>query len=127
MTDDSTENTPWREGENCDETMSEEPFDEEEEFDAEEAERHITQFITSAEELPGPSVEELAERVSALMQAALRDLEKLMDGKPHNKVLATQLLLGQRARGLQQHDPEQRHLQAATTLLGGIVVRGAQR
>jgi hypothetical protein len=122
-----TENTPGREGENYDETMSEEPFDDEEEFDAGEAEQRITQFITSAEELPGPPVEELAEQVAVLMQAALRDLEKLMEGKPHNKVLATQLLLGQRARGLQHLDPEQRHLQAATTLLGGIVVRGAQR
>jgi len=28
MTGDPTENTPWREGENYDEMMSEEPFDE---------------------------------------------------------------------------------------------------
>jgi hypothetical protein len=127
MADDPTENTPWREGGNYHESMSEEPFDDEEELDAEEAERRITQFITSAEELPGPPVEELAEQVAALMRAASRDLEKLMEGKPHNKVLATQLLLGQRARGLQHLDPEQGHLHAATTLLGGIVVRGAQR
>ena len=93
MTGDPTENNPWREGENYDEMMSEEPFDDEEELDSEEAEQRITQFITSAEELPGPPVEELAEQVVALMQAALRDLEKLMEGKPHNKVLATQLLL----------------------------------
>ena len=52
--------------------------------------------------------------------------EAIMDGKPHNKVLATQLLLGQRARGLQMGDPEQRHLHAATTLLSAIVVRGAK-
>ena len=95
MADDPTENTPWREGENYHESMSDEPFDDEEELDAEEAERRITQFIMSAEELPGPPVEELAEQVAALMRAALRDLEKLMEGKPHNKVLATQLLLGQ--------------------------------
>ena len=49
-----------------------------------------------------------------------------MEGKPHNKVLATQLLLGQRALELQQHDPEQWHLRAASTLLSGIVVSGAQ-
>jgi hypothetical protein len=49
-----------------------------------------------------------------------------MDGKPHNKVLATQLLLGQRARGLQMGDPEQRHLHAASALLSAIVVRGAK-
>ena len=59
--------------------MSDEPF--EEEPDPEEAERRIIQFVTSAEELPGPPVAELA----------------VMDGKPHNQVLATQLLLGQRA------------------------------
>jgi hypothetical protein len=127
MSGDPTENIPWREGENYDEMMSEEPFDDEEELDAEEAEQRITQFITSAEELPGPPLEELAEQVAALMRAALRDLENLMEGKPHNKVLATQLLLGQRARELQRYDPEQWHLHAATTLLSGIVVRGAQR
>jgi hypothetical protein len=126
MPDNPTENTPRREGANYDETMSEEPFDEEE-LDAEEAERRITQFITSAEELPGPPVEELAEQVAALVRAALRDLETIMEGKPHNKVLATQLLLGQRARGLQQLDPEQWPLSAATTLLSRIVIRGAQR
>ncbi|HEY6712736.1 MAG TPA: hypothetical protein VI055_10740, partial [Rubrobacter sp.] len=93
MPDDPAENTPGREGERYEEKMSDEPFDEEE-LDPEEAERRITQFVTSAEELPGPPVEELAEQVSVLMQAALRDLEELMEGKPHNKVLATQLLLG---------------------------------
>jgi hypothetical protein len=125
MPDNINEDTPVGEGENYDQTMSDESFDEEE-LDAEEAERRITRFITSAEELPGPPVEELAEQVGALMQAALRDLETIMEGKPHNKVLATQLLLGQRARGLQMGDAEQWHLYAATTLLGGVVVRGAK-
>ena len=50
----------------------------------------------------------------------------LGDGMAHNKVLATQLLLGQRARELQHYDPEQWHLRAASTLLSGIVVRGAK-
>ena len=125
MPDNLNDDTPWRQGEHYDETMSEEPFHEEE-LDTEEAEQRITQFIRSAEKLPGPSVEELAERVTALMQAASRDLETIMEGKPHNKVLATQLLLGQRALELQQHDPEQWHLRAASTLLSGIVVSGAQ-
>jgi hypothetical protein len=125
MLDDPAANTPGREGERYDEKMSDEPLDEEE-LDPEEAERRITQFVTSADELPGPPVEELAEEVSMLMRAALRDLETIMDGKPHNKVLATQLLLGQRARGLQMSDPEQWHLYAASTLLSAIVVRGAK-
>jgi len=95
----------------------------EEEFDPEEAERRITQFVTSADELPGPPVEELAGQVAALMRAAWTDLETIMEGKAHNKVLATQLLLSQRARGLQPDDPEQWRLFAASTLLSEIVVR----
>jgi hypothetical protein len=125
MPDDPAENIPRGEGERYDEKMSDEHFDEEE-LDPEEAERRITQFVTSAEKLPGPPVEELAEQVALLMRSALRDLETIMDGKPHDKVLATQLLLGQRARGLQMGDPEQWHLYAASTLMSGIVVRGAK-
>ena len=121
-----TDDTPGSEGERYDETMSDEPFDDEEELDAEEAERRITQFITSAEDLPGPPVEELAEQVVALMRAASRDLEAIMEGKPHNKVLATELLLGQRARAIQPEDPERWRLSAATTLLSELVVRGAK-
>src|SRR5918995_5428364 len=125
MPDDPTEDTYRRESERYDETMGEEPF-EEDDLDPEEAESHITQFITSAEELPGPPVEELAEQVSALMRAASRDLEAIMEGKPHNKVLATELLLGQRARAIQPEDPERWRLSAATTLLSELVVRGAK-
>ena len=118
---------PWsRKGEAYDEMISEEPFDEEEELDPKEAERRITQFVTSADELPGPPVEELADQVAGLMRTALRDFEMIMTETPHNKVLATQLLLGQRARGLQQHDPEQWPLHAASSLLSGLVIRGAK-
>ena len=113
-------------GKSYDEMIREEPFDEEEEFDPEEAERSITQFVTSADELPGPPVEDLAEQVAALMRTALRDLEMIMTHTPHNKVLATQLLLGQRARGLQQYDPEQWPLHAATSLLSALVIRGVE-
>ena len=118
---------PWsRKGEAYDEMISEEPFDEEDELDPEEAERRITQFVRSADELSGPPVEELAERVTALMRTALGDLEMIMTETPHNKVLATQLLLGQRARGLQMDDPEQWPLHAASSLLSSLVIRGAK-
>jgi len=60
MPDNPTEDSPWPEGERYDETKGEEPFVEEE-LDPEEAERRITQFVTSAEELPGPRVAQLAE------------------------------------------------------------------
>ena len=95
--------------------------DDEEGFNPEEAERRITEFIASADELPGPCVAELVDQVAVLMRAAWRDVETLMSGKPHNKVLATQLSLGQQARGLQPDDHEQWRLSAATTLLGGMI------
>jgi len=98
----------------------------EELLDPEEAERRITQFVTSAGELPGPPVEELAEQTAALIRATWTDLEKIMEGKAHNKVLATQLLLSQRARVLQPDDPEQWRLFAASTLLSGMVIRNVE-
>jgi hypothetical protein len=76
---------PWsRKGEPYDEMISEGPFEEEEEFDPEEADRRITQFVRSADELSGPPVEELADQVAALMRTALRDLEMIMAEAPHN-------------------------------------------
>jgi hypothetical protein len=121
---DPTEDRPGDDGDQYDQTTGE-PFDEEE-LDPEEAERRITQFVTSADELPGPPVEEIAGRVAELMREAWSDVEQIMDGKPHNKVLATQLLLGQRARALQPDDPEQWRLYAASMLLGGMVVRSVE-
>jgi hypothetical protein len=98
-----------------------EPPDDEEDFDPEKAERRITQFITRAEELPGPPVAELGEEVAELMRAAWRSVAAVLDGKPHNKVLAVQLLLSQRAQRLQPDDHENWLLSAATTLLGGMI------
>jgi hypothetical protein len=117
MPDVPTENTPER---------GQDVYFDEEEFDPEEAERRITQFVTSVGKLPGPSVDELAGRVVEVMQRAWADLEEIMAGKPHNKVLATELLIGQRARALQPTDPEQWRLHAATSLLGGLVVRNVE-
>jgi hypothetical protein len=119
-----TEDHPEGDRDQYDET-TDESF-EEEELDPEEAERRITQFVTSADNLPGPPVEELAEQVATLVRSAWSELEGIMDGKPHNKVLATQLLLGQRARALRTDDPEQWRLYAATTLLSGMVVRNVE-
>ena len=117
MPDTPTEHSPER---------GQDEYSNEEEFDQEEAERRIAQFVASAGELPGPSVDELAGQVVDVMQGAWADLEEIMAGKPHNKVLATELLLGQRARALQPTDPEQWRLHAATSLLGGLVVRNVE-
>jgi hypothetical protein len=94
---------------------------EDEDFDPEEGERRITEFITSADELAGPPVPELAGQVAELMRTAWRDVETIMSGNPHNKVLATQLSLSQQARSMHPDDPEQWRLFAATTLLGRMV------
>ena len=93
----------------------------EEETSVEEAEARITGFVTSADELPGPPVAELASRVTGLMRQTWEEIEAFMVDKPRNKVLATQLLLGQRARTMQADDPEQWRLHAATSLLGGMI------
>lgn len=89
-------------------------------LDPEEAERRVTEFITSAEKLPGSPVAELADRIAELIRATWRDVETIISGCPNNKVLAVELFLGQRARGLQPDDPEQWRLHAATSLLSGI-------
>jgi hypothetical protein len=107
--------------------QSDEPHDVAEECDPEEAERRITEFITSAEELPGHTVAELAEEVAKLMRAAWRDAETIMGGNPHNKLLAAQLLLSQRSLSLQADDPERWRLQAASTLLSGMVIRSVNK
>ena len=89
-------------------------------LDPEEAERRVTEFIASAEKLPGPPVAELADRIAELIRATWRDVETIISGCPNNKVLAVELFLGQRARGLQPDDPEQWRLHAATSLVSGI-------
>ena len=100
-----------------------ETFDEDEEFDPEAAERSIREFIDSAGSLPGLPVAELADSVGDIVADAYRRIQGIVDGQPHNKVLATQLLLSQRAR---QHpapdDPEQWRLYAASTLLNGMII-----
>ena len=88
MLDNPTENPAGCEGESYDETMSEDLLNEDE-LDPEEAERRITQFVISADEFPGPPVEELPERVTALMRAASRDLETIMDGPQQGTSHAT--------------------------------------
>ncbi len=94
--------------------------DEDEALDPDEAERRITEFVTNANDLPGPPVADLAEDVTKLMRAAWREVEAIMDAIPNNKVLAVELFLGQQARGLQPDNPEQWRLHAAVSLLSGI-------
>lgn len=95
---------------------------EDDDFDPEAAERAIREFIDSAESLPGPAVGELADLVEEIMLEAWERIQGLMSGQRHNKVLATQLLLGQRAREATADAPHQWRLHAASTLLSGLIV-----
>jgi hypothetical protein len=106
-------------------TADYEPTSDDEDLDPEEAERRITAFVTTADDLPGPPVAELAEDVVRLMRATWRDVETILSGNPHNKVLAIELFLNQQARRLQPDDPEQWRLHAATSLLSGIAIGNA--
>jgi hypothetical protein len=99
---------------------------EDEDFDPEEGERRITEFISSADELPGPPVAELVEQVAGLMRAAWSDVQTLLSASAHNKVLATQQSLSQRARGMRPDDPEQWRLFAASTLLSGMISKSSR-
>jgi catechol 2,3-dioxygenase-like lactoylglutathione lyase family enzyme len=93
---------------------------------AAEGERHIREFIEGAEPLAGPPVAELVTATAAVLRQAREELTRLMDGVPHNKVLATQLALSQQARDEPAMPPDWA-LHAASTLLSGLVVAGADR
>lgn len=90
---------------------------------AQQAEASISDFVTRADDLPGPQVDDLADQVSALVEQTRDQIGALLDGVPHNKVLAVQLALGQRARTPATED--QWPLHAASTLMSGFVIGGA--
>ena len=92
---------------------------------AERAEASIRDFVVSADGLAGPPVELLVEQVAELVRASAEQAAALLADVPHDKVLAVQLGLGQRAR--QTTDEDQWPLHAASTLLSGLVIRGASR
>ena len=103
--------------------VTDEPFDDDEElFDLEEAERQLDEFIATADQLPGPAVDDLVDQVAALIDDAATRIAALVDGVPHNKVLATQLRLSQRARALGTEDEGQWRLYAASTLLSELII-----
>jgi hypothetical protein len=98
--------------------------DDEELLDPEEAERRITGFIVEADALPGRPVDELADAVAEVVRRAWDDAVAILRDQPHNKVLATQLALSQRARTTIPTDDEHWRLHAASTLLSGLIIPG---
>ena len=94
-------------------------------LDPEEAEARITRFIEEAERHPGPPVAELAEGVADLVRAAAEQVAALVGSQPHDKVVATFLLLGRRARGTDPAEPQHWWLHAASTLMSPLLVPAA--
>ncbi|HEX5616081.1 MAG TPA: hypothetical protein VFZ83_13085 [Acidimicrobiia bacterium] len=99
-------------------------FDDDEDLDPEAAEQAIREFIASADDLDGPAVDVIAAAVMDLVDGAWNAIATVLEGVAHNKVLAAQLFLGQRARERDGSDDVQWQLHAASTLLSGFVVRG---
>jgi hypothetical protein len=93
----------------------------------EEQERPIAAFIATAAPLAGPPTEELLDGVLGVVADAWSRIDALLDGVAHNKVLATMLLAGQRARSpeVRPDSPAFWQRSAASTLLSGFVGRGA--
>jgi hypothetical protein len=84
----------------------------------------ISEFIASADELAGPAVTDLTGDVLAVVVAARDRIGELIRGVPHNKVLAAQLELSQRARAAAPSD-DQWPMHAASTLMSGFIIAGA--
>jgi catechol 2,3-dioxygenase-like lactoylglutathione lyase family enzyme len=91
---------------------------------AERIEAQLTEFIEGQAGLAGAPTEELAARVAAVLAEAQDRIRAVMTGVAHNKVLATQLLVSQQARQVEQGTSEQWRLLAASTLLSDLIVRG---
>src|SRR4051812_23708120 len=94
---------------------------------AEAAEQHIRDFVAGADELAGPPVAELVAEVAQRAGRLHAELVGLLADVPHNKVLATQLALSQQSRPGGVAALPLWPLQAASTLLSGLVIAGAQR
>jgi catechol 2,3-dioxygenase-like lactoylglutathione lyase family enzyme len=91
---------------------------------ARQAEETIRDFVAAAASLTGRSVDELADDVAAIALEARDRIADLLADVANNKVLATQLALGQRAREAATATDIPWHLHAASTLVSGLVGPG---
>ena len=101
--------------------MTDATFDEDEEFDPEEAERQIGEFITAADRLEGPSTAELAAGVERVLSGAWTQIEDLIGAQPNNKIVAIMLLLSRQARELTPEEPRQWQLYAGSSLVSAMI------
>jgi hypothetical protein len=96
--------------------------DDDELLDPEEAERRISAFIAEADQLRGRPVDELADAVADVVRRMWHDISAVVADQPHNKILATQLRISQRARHIDATDDEHWRLHAASTLLSALII-----
>lgn len=100
-------------------------FDDEEEFDPEEAERQIDEFLAAAAELGGTPVDDLADRVVDTVANAQAEVTAVLENEPTNKIIATMLVLSRRHREHVNEDTDvQWRLSAASTLVSGLIRPG---
>jgi hypothetical protein len=86
-------------------------------------ERGLTAFIATADESGYPPVHQLADATLEVMRSAWDRVVMIRVDQSRDRVLATNLLLSQRARSnMTVADPEQWQLHAASTLTSGLVV-----
>lgn len=95
--------------------------DDEEGFDPEESERQVSEFIATADEIPGPSAAETAASVLAVVERAWQETTALLADQPNNKILATMLALSRQARETDPHTDRYWCLSAASTIVSGQI------
>lgn len=95
--------------------------DPEEEFDPEEDERRISEFIAAADQLPGPSVADLASRVLSISEGAWAGVGAAFDDVTTNKVIAVMLWLSREARTATPDSPRYWALSAGSTYATGSI------
>lgn len=100
------------------------PSDQEDRSEAEEAERHVAEFIAKADELEGPATEELAGQVLAILRDTWARVARVLGNQANNKVIATMLWLSRRSRETPPTDPEYWRLSAASTLASAMIPAG---
>jgi len=72
--------------------------DDEEELSPEQLEAQISDFISQADSLPGPSSEALVDAALEIVERAWDEVERLLLGHPTNKVIGAMLHAGRLAR-----------------------------
>ena len=95
--------------------------DDDEDFDPEEAERQIDEFIVAADDLSGPSVTDLASRVLSISESTWAEVGVAFDDVSVNKVIATMLWLSRESRGAAPDSPRYWALSAASTYVSGWI------